>query len=378
MNRFFYKWKMRQVFKEDLILSETVQDRIQETYDSIRTASIKKETEVLELKNGAGNRKPVKRMVVIAAVAGLILAMTGAVVYATASNAVFFQAMFGNQGRSSTKGKVEYAEDGELLVQAETERVEVDERQAETLLGDYVSEIGKSFTVGKYTITVEKNVIDTAGRIGSLYLCLEQGGKPVENVYIEKANNDEIYDRDGWSISMFLGREKGSVGDRVTYDRANSTPEKVYISISYILFSDWDKNDPLYLSVDTPLDEQYKKKRSKITIGSDFKSLTATTLYDGDKAVGTISPLGVSVDCAALYNIPPLQVLENGTGDVSLEYTDGTRYIIDADKADGGSIINSLYACISDEGRLTYSFNRLVDPKQVAKVFVGDKVIHVK
>ena len=373
MNIFFYGWKMRRVFKERLTMSETVQERLRKTYDSIGAASIQKETEILNLNKKTENRKPLKRMILITAVIGLVVALTGVMTYAAVNDANFFQAMFGNQNQKTTEGRVVY-EDGQTTVYPEVEREELDESRAEELVGNYVNQIGKTFTCGEYTITIEKNLFDAAGRIGALYLCLEQGGKPIEGIDI--AEDDEILSSaDTASIYMRTSGLPGDAegintlaGNYITYDRKNSTPEKMHMSISYILFSERRKNESLILGFST----EFSKEEKEIELQPDVKSVPAITLYndEGSTVLGTLSPLGIALHGRVGGKSDP----------VTLEYADGTRYVVFGTNENGGDIDNTVYGCISNDDRVIYSFNRLVDPKKVTKVYFGDEgnVINIK
>ena len=158
------------------------------------------------------------------AVAGTLLVGTGA--YAAVSNADFFRSAFGDKGHEDIeRQEVSYAEIApEISEKADSTFVrpamvwgEVDEAQADRLLGGYVQDVWQSVTVLGYTLTIDQLLVDANGLglatyslacpdgvaaqasgYGQYYLSSDT---PVGDIYLEGADEDrQVSASDGTTV----------------------------------------------------------------------------------------------------------------------------------------------------------------------------------
>lgn len=335
-------------------------------------------------------RRPL-RTALVAAAAVAVLSASAAAVYAV-NHGSAFQMFFGNESRSSTEYTEVYDEYGNFYVASmNEERVSVDEEQAETLVGEYLSDTGCVWQVGEYTVTVENYLLDENTGAAKIYYSLKRPGGVEGIVWGE---NGEIgWDGSGISPLLFSALVDGEWswmrgGKGIYADQERSTADTLYIMGAMINPENWSAEDGL----------QVEFRDMRLNQGSDLDvSLVATMELPGLESLPAVTATDQETgEPVAVFSAIGMKVWaeHNRIDDIVLTYADGSEYVVE-DKA--AYIQNYDYALWSASQRsevldeelsafvgdellpapepenwtLHLCFNRLVDPEQVAAVTVN-------
>lgn len=302
-------------------------------------------------------RANMKRVTVLAAVMVLVLAlgMTG---YAVVSHSDFFHNVFGVGGFSQPSHTNEVVgENGEVLKVEHypaVERVDVDQAQAEELLGDYVSTIGKSVTVRDYTFTVQDLILDESG-IGSVTVQVSNPnghGLPANGVMDDTAEVSFGYATEGSAGTPVASRSyvlgEGNSENTISYVYS-ITPMKPLME---------NENIILRFVVAEKVDEYHANTEEQVIVLSAPKKLqTVAFAVDGLKA--KVSSVGMAFE--RTEKLSEEMVLERAV----IHYTDGLKYVVC-----DSNVSNMLGSAMDENGHLLLAFNRIVEAENIQNIEV--------
>ena len=327
----------------------------------------------------SGKRRPRRglRTLVLAACLAAALCVGAAAGYG-ANHSTVFQLFFGNENRTSVEAQQEYDEYGRLTLNLpDTERVPVDEEEAESLVGSYLSEEPFVWQVGEYTLTVEQYLLDEHTGTAKIYYSLYRPGG-IEGLAVSPYDGTVWADGTGIGMPHFCVRTDGewSVlrGD-VYLDQSRSTEDTWYLAASLADFRAWRAADGLRI--------EFHDLRLEDESGQGlYVGLVDTTELPGAESLPAVTAVnpetgGTAVCLSAIGMLADTSYLEDGdyVRSVSLEYADGSTYVV---RDDAGSVDNTEYGLYNMDGtQLRLCFNRLVDPEQVVSVTVDGTVYAV-
>lgn len=310
----------------------------------------------------------------------LCLLVTGALAAAYLSaNTDFFQTVF---GRPSVEPVTEYDEDGGIIKNLpEMDRPGIGDEAGDALLGNYLSGTGETHTVqtsgGTLTAQVLGNVYDSTTGTGLLALTLERAGGFPELM---------IYDTDEAAFTGPGLRLLMSGYEAMYYDRANSTADKITLSIAYIQLDNTapslrlvegilltDLDEAALLTADEIEEEQAVFGLLDIPLTETGKMPSRTLLNNG-KAAAHISAIGLKIDLSAAGYYNGADDFEVKT--ITLTFADTTPYTLMDREA---RVANYEYAIIPEDGStVTFSFSRPVDVSTLQQVKINETILTVQ
>lgn len=327
----------------------------------------------------SGKRRPRRglRTLVLAACLAAALCVGAAGAYA-ASHSGVFQALFGDQSRTSVAAQTEYDEDGRLLINLpDTERVPVDEDAAEALVGSYLSDQPVVWQVGEYTLTVEQYLLDEHTGTAKIYYSLYRPGG-IEGLVADPLDGTVWSDGTGIGMPHFCVQADGewaTLNGSTYLDQSRSTEDTYCLVASLALSRAWSAADGLRI--------EFHDLRLKDESGQGlYVGLVDTTELSGVDSLPAVTAVnpetgGTAACFSAIGMLVDTSYLEDGdyVRYVALEYADGSTYVV---WDDAGNVDNSEYGLYNmDSTQLRLCFNRLVDPEQVVSVTVDGAVYAV-
>lgn len=367
MNDFDLNQSSINIIKGKVEIPEKVERCMKQTLDSLPERKARK--------------RSFSKAAIVAAACLLAVPTVAFAAYVSGENSAFYQAIFGNTSRQSVHEKVEYDSEGKLSLNLPNiERVDVDEEQAEELVGRYVKALGETYELESYhghtiSLTVHSALYDKETGIFQAYLSLEQPGG-VQG--LEMFEDGECY---------FSGNDLLLYGDmapgKLYYDKAKSSDDIVYLTAVGVAHGDGDKvmefgeyipkEDLKPEDAAQCMDEGMQRSLAKV----DFSSMASS--LPGKKAGEAIivNSLGMQL------NLPGLgftdAVDDYDLKYLAIEYSDGESYILrDRDR----NIENIDYGLTkgpqyegdpNTEAVTTYCFNRLVDVDKVSGVTINNQ-----
>ena len=235
--------RLRDILGREIQVSETVNQRLQDTYSIL-------EKKHLTFAKQKHYRKNLRIAAVIAAI--ICLGIPG-VVYASVKSG-FFEGMFGNETKKSTDVIHTEIDDGKGKTVAvdipSKEYVPVDEEKAEKLLGQWVMDEPILTKIGEHTLTIQSFAYDKNGAL--MYFTLErEGGVTALTGDMDTNLTKGAYFTNDSDFYFRIEAAEEIVGADNTYvDMEKSTGEKLYCS-SYILWPEEVKDgSPIELVID--------------------------------------------------------------------------------------------------------------------------------
>lgn len=330
------------------------------------------------------------------AVAGTLLVGTGA--YAAVSNADFFRSAFGNKGHEDIeRQEVSYAEIApEISEKADSTFVrpamvwgEVDEAQADRLLGGYVQDVWQSVTVLGYTLTIDQLLVDANGLglatyslacpdgvaaqgsgYGQYYLSSDT---PVGDIYLEGADEDrQVSASDG--TTAWLGSPFCIHG---VMDVEATTPTDLHAVAYFGPFGGELPQEGLEFKL---------KERKGDAVGQSIVCQPTATVpttefacTDGSGSTASASSLGLVLRIPAVPvdpGVPEAGMVAWNVRQIIIGMADGSEYVV----MDGNDVMNYNAAyTFNDQNGGGYLFNRLIDPAQITSITVtnsaGEQIV---
>lgn len=358
---------MREVLNKDIIISDVVEARIQETYKQLG-------------KRKGSHKRSFRNMA--AAIAVVCLAVPG-VVYAS-SRTEFFKAMFGNDTRESNdviRREIDDGKGGKVAVTLPSrEYVPVDEEQAESAIGKYVMNEPIEKKIGSHTLCIESFVYDRNGAM--MYFTLEREGGVTALAGDQETNLTKgAYFTDDSDFYFNCETKNGAYAGENTYiDMKKSTDDKLYC-YSYILWNEPLKDgDVPELMLETfhctrkELTETTKTETERIRL-TDKDPVPVQKIDMGEKGYAEYSPITLSVDMAKGMGLSKEEAedpyyLES----IEVVYKNKETYVVcDKEK----NVENSSYQLGSGTYYKTV-FNRLVEVDEIEKIIVNGVEFAVK
>ncbi len=393
----FSEKEMKEILSRDIQISDTVNDRLKDTYKMLKTQQ-KQE-----------RKKPRRRFSYTAAAiaAAACLAIPGAA-YA-AANLDFFDAMFGNTTKKSTPvieteqdtGKTN--EDGTPKMAHVTlpshEFVSVDPQKAQDLTGGGCMDKPVEKKLGDHTLCIENMVYDQNGAV--VYFTLERSGGVTMLV-----GNDDTNVRKGAYLSQdrtygfsFNATDDIFVGYNIYVDTEKSTQDKMYCT-AYMLWSESLPKEGVFPQLCIQKYPYSIKERDDKVIAyntgeagdevlqelEEFDRKTETeeiALTDQNpipvQKTGSVrySPISIGIDLSAGFRLTKEEAYDPGNlSYLEIKYKDGSSYVV-SDRAN--NIENSGYV-LGGVSEVWYetAFNRIVDVNEIQEIIVNDVTIPVK
>lgn len=314
----------------------------------------------LGYKTGNIPYRGVKRIITFALAAALLLAL-GITAYAIGVHSSFFRNAFGTGVPGQEAKTVEVTDTEGNVVKVENypaeERADMDEEQAEALIGAYVSAVGQSVRLGDFTFTVREVSFDDSGN-GAVTVDLDNprghGLKPDGN-YL----GDKVPDTwPGYSVWSSNGTPIASHDYVVTEGFSDTHISYVYSISSGSLAEDEDII--LHFGVYSKDDS-----REEADVVIPAAERIPALVYSSDGLTAAVSPVGMKLCFEDACNDGAHE--EYLLRELVISYKDGGRYVVI-----GENIINYMSAVYDSEnnGSLSVTFNRLVDTEAIDSISV--------
>lgn len=368
--------QMKDVLSQEIRVSETVNQRLQETY------------EILEKRQKASGKRYSykKNLHVAAAVAAIVCCAVPTVVYASVKTG-FFEGMFGNTTKKSTDvihTEIDDGKGGKVAVDIPSkEYVAVDEEKADELIGQWVMGEPIVKKIGDHTLTIESFAYDKNGALLYFTLGREGGVKALAGNEETNLTKGAVFTDEADFYFSLNCKDDIFAGENIYIDMEKSTDEMLYCS-EYILWSDSLKEGDIpQLSIEKypcTRGEMYAVSEEEFQeISAEIQTETVALPVKGQIPVKSIdlgeggyleySPVSLSVDMSKGMGLSAeeaqdpyyLQYLE-------IRYKDGSSYIVsDREKC----IENNGYVFGVDTWYKT-ALNRLVDTDEIAEIIVNE------
>ena len=301
-------------------------------------------SEVLYMMSDGKKRKKAVRRFPAAAIACMIL-LCVVTVYA-ATHTEFLKNVFGTgvEGREETSWKTEHY--------PAFERVDVDEELAEALVGEYITSVGKSVTVGSYTFTVGDVLMDENG-IGAIM------------VHVENPEGLGL-DKEAAELQTFGFRAATASGgfmDDMQYLIADSLTETGATYVYYVTpFEDHLQEEEIEVSFRIQSERENVKDWPEGSITIPAMKRIPVQSFSAKGLTASVSPLGMKLSYAFDEG------KEKTEKNIVILYADGTEYVVK-----GENISNLSVSSLSgkDYDTVWYAFNRLADPEAMDEIHIS-------
>ena len=298
-----------------------------------------------------------RKTFIFAAALALILAL-GVTAYAIGIHSKFFHNAFGTGIAGYDAKSVDIVDSEGYIVKTESypsqERVETDEEQSELLIGEYVSVVNQSVTIGDYTYTVRDVIFDDSGN-GVITVDLDNPNGHGLNLDGSYEGDTVPFTWSGYSVWSTKGTPVAS-RDYVISEGYSDT----HISFTYSITSGTlaaDENIILRFGVYSKDDS---REEAEIIISS-FERIPARE-YNSDGLTVLISPVGMTVSFESLYNDANHE--EYTMNEVTISYVDGSCY-----KVTNENEANYMSSVSSGEN-IHITFNRIVDVDSIDNICI--------
>ena len=279
------------------------------------------------------------------------------------------QGVLGN-GQPAWEEHAVYNEDGMMLgYWPNRDAVQVDEAQAQALLGDYLPECGYQWQIGDYIFTVEGYVLDEHTGAARFYYSVENPNGFPEGTVNQESGTLSYLSHITVLFSTNAGPDQTWFVDKITFvDLERSTPEKLYLMVGAANGAEgWKAEDGLRatfrITGETTADMDVLAAEMELPGVKSLPAVSAADPATGDAKL-ELSAIGIK-----LYSVEDIDLVDY----VALDFADGTQYVL-VDRA--SALDNTAYAGAtgnSPDWTLCYVFNQLVDPSQVTAVTVNSQ-----
>lgn len=351
--------RLYDLFTREVEIPCSLDERLADCYEDVRR-QIRK-GEIMQNKHTKRYGKRGVRTALILAAAVCVLSVAALAV----AHSGFFASVFGDGIPASEAQDVNvYGEDGNVIKTEHYpafDRAPVDEAEADSLVGDYVSAIGQSVTLNSYTVTVRDCIVDENG-IGAVTV-------DAENADGVKQAEDGDYP----FLSFYFTQGEGDAAlfadDRSYIDEAASTETMLRYVCYFILdgaakedvtlhVSAWDGVTMDTETVDGETHEFPRYEEATITLPA-AETVPASGHFTDGEVSASLSPVGLV-----------LRGWDNESGEtveqtIVLRYADGSEYTVKDE-----DLVSFAVAFMRDDGTC-FALNRLVDVENVTEIFVS-------
>lgn len=379
----FSEKEMIEILSRDIEISDTVNDRIHDTYKMIKAEQRRKQ------------KSPRRRFSYTAAAIAAIccLAIPGAV-YA-AANLDFFDGMLGNSTKKSTPAITKEVDNGKggttTVTLPSHEYVPVDKEKAVDLIGQGGMDAPIEKQLGDHTLRIENMVYDQNSAL--IYFTLEREGGVTMLVGNADTNaaKGAYFSDDTKYFFRFSTTSEDIFGCENTYiDLEKSTPEKMYC-YSYVIWSSTlpsgelpqltiseYPDSPCSITENTP-DEEAEKFYNSVKVENIVltrqEAIPVQEVDMGKNGFLEYSPISISLDMAKGFGLTESEACDPWyLKHLEIRYKDGSNYIVSDSE---NNIENSSYV-LGTENWYKTTFNRLVDVNEIKEIVVNDVVFPVK
>ncbi len=351
--------RLYDLFTREVEIPRSLDERLAGCYEDVRRQSRK--GAIMQSKHTKRYGKRGVRTALILAAAVCVLSVAALAV----AHSGFFASVFGDGIPAREAQDVSYyGEDGSL---DKTEhypafdRAPVDEEEADSLIGSYVSAIGQSVTLNGYTVTVRESVVDENG-IGAVTI-------DAENPDGVKRAEDGDYPFLSFSVTQGEGDAALFADDRCYIDEAASTDTLLRYVCYFILngaatdditlhVRAWDSETMDTEIVDGETHEFPRYEEAALTLPAAEFVPVSGSFTDGEISA-SLSPVGLVLrgwDSASGETVEDKLVLR---------YADGSEYVVEDE-----DLVSFSVAFIRDDGTC-FALNRLVDVENVTEIYVS-------
>ena len=313
-----------------------------------------------------------RRSIRIAAVAVAAVILLAGSTLAIGLHTSFFRNIFGLSASGQTVEQVPSSEwsytDPSGMVYTKIlpayQLTEMDETQADDLLGPYVKTLDQIFTVGDYTVALLNYIEDEAGTYRIYYSVENPNG--LENIESHEINGRVL-------ISYAEAGPRVLIGPQLVYaDIERSTETKIYLCAPGVIMPWMTDGIPVHIDSGSGTDEQTN------LVMAD--ALVPTITLENEEIRVSVSPMGAKILSLIHLEKIPVTTQENleifpgySVGEFVILLDDGTEFVV----CQGSNINNSICTVGrgDDENSITYCFDRLIDPESVVSVTVDGTVI---
>lgn len=368
--------QMEDILKQDIEISDVVNERINDTYKMLLT----------EQKNKQKSTRKGKRSYIAAAAAIACCLIIPTAVYA-AANTDFFDVMFGNTTRKSTPAitkEIDNQKGGTTSVTFPShEYVPVDPEEAKQLVGSGAMSEPVERQLGDHTLRIENLVYDKNSAF--MHFTLEREGGVtmlIGNEELNEAKGAYIADDSLWTFDLETTEGTPFFG-HINVDMEKSTEDKFYCS-AYLLSLNKLKDGEL------PVLKIYKYPVPRAEILEDLdeselhveevpltekEAIPVQKVDMGENGYFEYSPLSLAVDLSRGTGISEEDAVDPYClYHLEIRYKDGTSYVI-RDNED--NIDNTSYA-VGVETLFKVAYNRIVDFNEVKEIIVNDTAFSVE
>lgn len=331
-------------FAREVSIPETMEARLADSLALVRQKNRGKDTDMKHY-----HRIGWKTALLIAAVVALL---AGTAV-AAGMHTGFFESAYGDEGKRPQWTEPKYAHGkivGTYTVPA-VQGFEVDEEKADRLLGDYISDIEKTFEVDGYTITLHELVMDENG-IGSILVDVENPDGLGEMLVSPLGKHSPPI-----IVQMHVDMDNDILPFGRNYVVVESSITDTSIRYVTYLTPMFDFEPGMELSV-----EAVSENTASVTLAAP--ELVPAATFSGEGVVGELSPVGLKLiwDELVSPNGPP------SIGDFRIRFKDGSEYILQSE-----TIYNT--QGYENDWTVWYAFNNLVDVEDVEAICIDNMLL---
>lgn len=376
--RDFTEADIAEVFRGDVEIPTSVDERLKSTYETVRQSSAEK---IKNQDKPATKHLKVNKILLAAAAVSVAVIAFAATAAAGMSNTEFFNSVFGSQGMDKAHYDKEY--------NYYWQREDVDADNVGKILNNYIINIDKTFTVeeenensGKdtYTIHVEKAVIDT-NDIGFVTYSIEGPNLSKHMGMLGENDTNICVLEDDYHTVHFFDICYASEGETQSehflhyhenLDVERSTENKYYIVQSFVPGDKIDNAD-IVLKYWLPDGDRIRGKSIDITIPKTNRYPAVTFQNTKENAYVSISPMGLA-DIGGQYVPKPYfnYNVVNDADTIIIKYKDGSEYtVIDCIEKDANGkekvVVNRIFTTGEE-----MIFNRFVDVTEISEIVIDD------
>ena len=259
---------------------------------------------------------------------------------------------------------------GEVLDDPDSQRVAVDSVTANELLSGNVQNVDATVEVGGYTFDFEQLVVDKNGNGMLSYTISNPDGVKdwYESGYGE-INFNWYSNPNGGLVNPTIYSESGEELDSRLLLRSDiSTDTELHVVACFT--GNLQENEYIRLDLIKAKDSEDAGQSTVLdqkSVSFDVTDkLDGVALTDENGDTAEVSPIGLTMSDTADENI------ENVPDNITLQYTDGTEYVIDGEDA-----YNTVLS-LKDNGKAWYVFNRLADTGKIQSLDIKGHYCNLK
>jgi hypothetical protein len=352
----------RQLFEETFSRLHASEDTITEVFKMAREQDHRKM-----------RRMPARTGALIALAAALL--MTTA--FAAAANG-FFGTVFGTKGQENVEAhEVTEPQKGSTYEVPAMEWVDVDETQAEELVGEYVAAVGTSVSVGDWTLTVDDYTIDDRG-IGAIVYTLSNPNGMGDTIrdagygeYYVGGNNPDGLREIGLEGDWDGGGMPHMFDTRNIVDLDLTTETELHAVMYFAPFYRYEAGESIHMTLQRVVGDIPTPEEDAMGVEPEWEEQTITfrpesfipsrAFQSEDGYTAHVSPMGIFFDNFFEGADPAAYLRE-----LSVAFDDGTEYVL---KSEDPYVDNQIVSCGSDMDDVEATvFNRLVDADSVVSL----------